>query len=70
MMVEAAGDRGLAGQPHRLGAGDSERNQVIGPDVLVGEDPVVRLDQAVDQGLGCVMLMQVEQGGRVDHIVL
>src|SRR3954451_20153302 len=39
-------------------------------DVLLGEDPVVRLDQAVDQGLGCVLLMQVKQGGRVDHIVL
>ena len=52
MVIEAAGDRGLAGQPHRLGAGDPECDQVIGPDVLVGKDPVVRLDQAVDQGLG------------------
>ena len=37
VVVEAAGDRGLAGQPHRLGAGDPERDQVVGPGVLVGK---------------------------------
>ncbi|HSJ74814.1 MAG TPA: hypothetical protein VK899_01295 [Gemmatimonadales bacterium] len=31
MVIEAAGDRGLAGQPHRLGASDPECDQVIGP---------------------------------------
>ncbi|HEV2823874.1 MAG TPA: hypothetical protein VG035_01520, partial [Actinomycetota bacterium] len=67
---EAAGDRGRAGQPYRRGAGDPERDQVVGPGVLVGKDPTVVSRQPLDQECRSVLLMQVNQGGGIDHVVL
>ena len=70
MVVEAAGDRGLAGQSYRLGAGDPERDQMVGPGVLVGKLPAVVSHQPLDQECRSVLLMQVDQGGGIDHVVL
>src|SRR5690349_24659592 len=59
MMIEAAGDRGLAGQPHRLGTGDPDRDQMVGPGVLVGELPALVGHPLLDQEGRRVLLMRV-----------
>src|SRR5690349_4218748 len=60
MVVEAASDRSLTGQSYRLGAGDPERDQIVGPDVLIGKLSAVVSHQPLDQACRSVLLMQVD----------
>jgi hypothetical protein len=69
-MVEAAGDRGLAGQAHRLGGGDVDRDQVVGPGIVVGKDLAFLRHQKVDQGRRRIMFVKIDQSGVVDDVIL
>jgi len=67
MMIEAADDGGLRGQPDGL---DADLDQEVGPGVLGGPGPALVRHQPVDQEFRSLLLVEPDQGGGVDHVVL
>ena len=70
MVAERTGDRRLGSEPYRLCAGDADGDQVVGPGVLIGKAAAFLVDHAVDQRRRSAHLVQIDQSGGVDRIVL